>query len=547
MSGNDNSTGIYSGDIDPEIANLMGIEATSSDSAPEFSDLFGDRKQKTASPDKVDLTKNAFIPISKFEESPKPFFQDKDFYKKALSGGGEEAQKVHKLLGQLLKADDPKDRSLYRGKLISAYWNFLLVVAAKAHTGLSTPKQLLLRYGALLPNIITPDQRSMISRIIWKNTTGESIFYVDEWLQKVASGEINTSVTDETKGSRRSSGQKISTKMESTRGQRDMYIGALKNKLGEMSAIEYGLKEKADVLSKHSIRHDLDGLKDAYDGPQRKALSEIFHMAKQLTSLDKDVSRLYNDLEQSDDELQILQKRTEDTGEEVTVDSRGMEGEFNTVRQMSKMCVGRQGNHFPVLMKQYFRSNIRDIGTRENVLTVMGDVERIDPGLFRRTFKQQTNRIVPYVVLTPCYGDRGICWEPFEKFNRSTSRGRIAVPMFPKDVRVAVITALGDLRWQVAKEKAQHYWMEEGLTGYYYQWFQERKLRGDVKEYFIQDYILWILKESEGTQKLDKEVRGIFWRHVPFSQDLKDKLRKRGYVYNELYKKDINRALSDGY
>jgi hypothetical protein len=34
---------------------------------------------------------------------------------------------------------------------------------------------------------------------------------------------------------------------------------------------------------------------------------------------------------------------------------------------------------------------------------------------------------------------------------------------------------------------------------------------------------------------------------MPFPQELKDDLRNRGYVYNELYKKDQNRAMSDGY
>ena len=214
---------------------------------------------------------------------------------------------------------------------------------------------------------------------------------------------------------------------------------------------------------------------------------------------------------------------------------------------MIKMVTGKQGNHIPFLMKQYFRSNIRDIGTRENIIMEFAAVESIDEGLFKRTFKRQTNRIVPYIILVPCYGERGICWEPFEKFNRATSRGRVAIPIFPKDLNIAVISAAADIRWQVAKEKAQHYWMEEGLTGRYYQWFTEQKIRGDVREYFIQDYILWITKESEGTQKLDKEVRGIFWRNIPFRQELRDRLRKRGFVYNELYKKDINRSLSDGY
>jgi hypothetical protein len=89
--------------------------------------------------------------------------------------------------------------------------------------------------------------------------------------------------------------------------------------------------------------------------------------------------------------------------------------------------------------------------------------------------------------------------------------------------------------------------MEEGVTGNYYQWFQKMKLKGDLKETFIQDYIIWITKESEGTQRLDKELRGVFWRHIPFSQAIKEKLRNRSYVYQDLYQRDLNRAMSDGY
>ena len=161
--------------------------------------------------------------------------------------------------------------------------------------------------------------------------------------------------------------------------------------------------------------------------------------------------------------------------------------------------------------------------------------------------KNVSNRIVPFVILIPTYGDRGFCWEPFDRYNRITSRGRIAVPMYPKDLRIALLTAVADLRWQVAKEKASYYWMEEGLTGQYYQWLVTQKLKGDVKDYFIEDYVLWMTKESEGVQRLDKEVRGIFWRHMPFSQEIKEKLKIRSLVYQELYQRDLNRAMSDGY
>ena len=47
--------------------------------------------------------------------------------------------------------------------------------------------------------------------------------------------------------------------------------------------------------------------------------------------------------------------------------------------------------------------------------------------------------------------------------------------------------------------------------------------------------------------KLDKEVRGIFWREMPFPEDVKVRLKNRGFAYGDLYKKDQNRAMSDGY
>ena len=68
-----------------------------------------------------------------------------------------------------------------------------------------------------------------------------------------------------------------------------------------------------------------------------------------------------------------------------------------------------------------------------------------------------------------------------------------------------------------------------------------------MREFFIQDYVIWLTKESEGIQKLDKEVRAIFWRFMPFSKAVKEKLKDRSYVYQELYQKDVNRSLSDGY
>jgi hypothetical protein len=333
--------------------------------------------------------------------------------------------------------------------------------------------------------------------------------------------------------------------VEKRRGQRQAELAVLQNKIGQLDQLENNLQIRIQTILRHHTRSEYGGLKDVFTPEQRDAISEVNTILRQLSNLDRDIKISYNTLENMDEELRELREKAD--GIDLAVDSGVVTSEFQSLRQMSKMCVGRQGNHFPILLKQYFRPNIREICTRENVINAMAKVESLDPSVFERTFKGQTSRIVPYVLLLPNYGETGICWEPFERYNRASSRGRIALPLFPKEVELAVISALADLRWQVAKEKAQHYWMEEGITGRYYQWFQEQRLRGDVKDYFIRDYILWITKESQGTQKLERDVRGIFWRMMPFPQPIKDSLKNRGFVYSELYKKDINISMSDGY
>jgi hypothetical protein len=542
------STDFGSGPLDPEIAELMGISPAKTQSKPEFTDLFqqGLEVEKQQA-EQVDTSRKTFDFQAKLEEAPKPFFQDRNHYKKLIAAFGEAGKRVHELLGQFAATEDPQQKSVFRARLITAYWEMAAQAAARIGPKMPMPQRLLLRFGLLSPAMISEEQRGMISRIIFENRTGEPVHYQDEWLQKIAQGAVNPSATDEVKRARQDANSKVREVFEKRRGQRQAELALLANKIQSLEQAESSLLSFVQTIQRHQTRPEFGDLKDAFTAEQREAMVQIQTILRQLSNLDRDVRDSYSTLEGMDRELRELEEKANEAGIEAPVDRTTVINEFGSVRQMSKMCVGRQGNHFPILLKQYFRPNIKEISTRENVINVMAQVEALDPGLFERTFKGQTARIVPHVLLLPNYGESGICWEPFERFNRASSRGRLAIPLFPKDLTYAVIAALADLRWQVAKEKAQHYWMEEGITGKYYQWFDEQKLRGDVKEYFIRDYLLWITKESQAMQKLDREVRGIFWRNLPFPQAIKDSLKNRGFVYNELYKKDLNIAKSDGY
>jgi hypothetical protein len=379
------------------------------------------------------------------------------------------------------------------------------------------------------------------------NDSGEPVHYVDEWLKKISTGQVTASTTDEVKPSKLRSSENLRPQIEKQEGQQQALQGLIQRKQLSLSNYEQTLIDKVKTLSVRQKHPEFTGLNNTYSAEHKKAFFDITQTIKDLQRVDKEITGLFLDLEKNGKLLNGLKEKAERLGEVMHVDTSIIIKEFGSLRQMAKMCVGRQGNHLPVLMKQYFNADKRNFGTRENLLKELIRIETLDPGLFLRTFKRETNRIVPYFILLPCYGERGICWEPFEKYNRGTSRGRVAIPMYSKDLSFAITVAMADLRWQVAKEKAQHYWMEEGLTGHYYQWFSDKHMKGDVKERFINDYVLWITKESEGTQKLDREVRGVFWRDIPFPDEIRTKLKNRGFVYNELYKKDVNRSMSDGY
>ena len=409
-----------------------------------------------------------------------------------------------------------------------------------------------MRYAVVLPSLFSPEQKETFSSAFVDNTYNEPVFYLDEWFELLGSGRLTLSATDEARPQKKNltgaaETQHLMQLKTKNQGKLQTAENLVMSKETERAMIEAELKSRIDILCDHQPIPGLEPHTACYTDGQKKILNEVTDRLRQLLKVDRDLNSNLAEYKEAREISDSLTQKLSAAGAVVEVSNEDINTEVGTVRQMAKMTVGRQGNHFPVFTREYFHCAPRQTGFRENVIDMLAWVESIDPGAFCRIHKNIAHRIVPYVVLVPTYGDTGFCWEPFDRYNRVTSRGRIVVPMYPKNLQIAVLTAVADLRWQVAKEKASYYWMEEGLTGQYYQWIDQQKLKGDLKQFFINDYVLWMTKESEGVQRLEKEVRGIFWRHIPFAQEIKEKLRTRSLVYQELYQRDINRSMSDGY
>ena len=534
--------------LDPELDALLG-DVPSSDIVSDYSKLLAEQEPaaKAIAPEELieDLSQEEFPQISRFEQDPDPVFLEKSYYAKVLTGGDEASQRLHSLLQKFLKESDPQNKGVLRHQMVQAWWDFLshLVMSYRNNA----EKRWALRFGYLLPTLLTAEQRSMLARIVPENEYNEPIHYLDEWLELVSRERVNPLATDDLDKTRRTPQVRTRAQVKKIQGSKDAFLSLLQTLTTNRKDLETQLEGEIQMLLQHDLHSSILGVQEAYRAEQQSALQRAMKLLKDLNSLNHEIANKIGQIEETDRQINKFQKLMKESGDSDIVDKHLMEKELDSIRQMIKLCVGRQGNHFPFLMQSYIASSITLIATRENVIRGMEEIEQTDPNLFQRTFKHRTLRIVPHTIIVPCYGNQGLCWEAFELFNRATSRGRIAVPMFPKDLKTALIYALGDLRWNVAKERAAQYWMNEGLTGEYFQYFSASNGRGDVKMQFLEDYLLWVTKEVEGVQKLEKEVRNIFWRLIPFRQSVKDKLRNRGFVYNTLYKKDINRSISDGY
>ncbi len=505
----------------------------------------------------VDLSIKEFSPVTKFlNDKPSQIFYDNSYYKKALSGEGDAAKRLHTVLTQYLKCHDPKDKTVYRQRLYTSWWDYINALAPKmSSASMNIEKKMVMRFGVLLPSLFTTEQKELFSKVIFENNTGEPVFYVDEWFKEICKGTLSLSVTDEVRPKAKSGSDKniaeqhrllqLKTKND---GRLQHAGNNLSQKETQRAMQESELRSRVDLLFEHEPILGLSPHKASYTEMQRKLFSEINVKLKELVKTDKELAACLKEFQEAKSIEENLEANPDFSEASVAeVDKNDIQTEFQTVRQMAKMTVGRQGNQFPILTREFYHCLPKGTGFRENIIDIMAWIESQDPGVFCRIHKNVPNRIVPFVLLVPTYGDTGFCWEPFNRYDRIMSRGRIIIPMYPRDLKIAVLTAVADLRWQVAKEKASYYWMEEGLTGQYYQWFSQQKLKGDVKAYFIQDYILWMTKEATGIQRVDKEVRGIFWRNMPYPKELKEKLRLRSLVYDELCRKDLNREMSDGY
>lgn len=219
--------------------------------------------------------------------------------------------------------------------------------------------------------------------------------------------------------------------------------------------------------------------------------------------------------------------------------------ELHVCRMMIKILIGRFGNPFPILEDSRIRNLQTCVLWRKQVQDIVARVDRfLDPGAFDRTVNGVRNHVIPYFLILPVSGSKGMSWQPWEIRDRINSRGRIMLPLLSiQDAEEIVIKAIADYRWEIETSTTLRYWETDGIINAYYTLYR-KKTRFDIKSQFIKDYYIWLTRESQGRAILSKETREVLWRHVPFSSEIRSKLFQ-SQTYKNLTAKKSQQAKSE--
>lgn len=237
----------------------------------------------------------------------------------------------------------------------------------------------------------------------------------------------------------------------------------------------------------------------------------------------------------------------------------------NAVANVLRITSDNMRAYIPYLIERSIRGNLANIFVTPKKLTAyIKKILEVDYTLFFRELTWKIpgkseliqKEIYPYFILLPSAGIRVQMWQEMS-YNIRSSRARFFLPViFNGDLEKNLIFSCGHFRWNLNKAIVSN-WMdpvEGGLTGAYYDYEQSYKKIPDLTEEakekikkqiksikidrnrFATDYYEWVVYESQGNPRLNKILRKIFYRYIPFTKKIRENIAKLP-VYEELDRK----------
>lgn len=323
------------------------------------------------------------------------------------------------------------------------------------------------------------------------------------------------------------------------------YFGFVDAELSGMNNALY-LHENANIcldMPEHGIYSMYSWLRAIYSG----------EVEPSITELDSDYERYVQDLINSNKiNRTVAAKMLDDTSQKVMFELSHF---FPTA---CKVTNGHISSFCPLLSEHQIIRPLSDtILHTDTILEALEHLCSVDYSLFYRDsmtiISEKENihdyfhvEIRPQIILTPLVGIRGSMWQEVSGRNPLTP-ARMLLPIFElENLDKILLHMCGEYRWAICKRTHGAHWndvSDPSLTSLYFDYLQFFKRNNDLssdaknkvkiqlgkckqnfKEYFIQDYIIYMQYEANGSPRLNKLARSILFSECPFSSPIRNVL-----------------------
>jgi hypothetical protein len=224
----------------------------------------------------------------------------------------------------------------------------------------------------------------------------------------------------------------------------------------------------------------------------------------------------------------------------------------------NKMTYGRATTFCPIFGDHNVQRKPEDaLVTPARIKEAFDEIHAVDFSAFHRPIiyenpelgiaKENINQqIMPEIILMPNMGLRGAMWQDIEGRKRNTP-GRVFAPIFLLiDLKPMLMRITGEFRWEICKRIMGMRWndlSDPSLTAEYCDYLQfyrsNRDLSAEVKAevkleltraknnyrtVFVNNYVEWLLYESNGSPRLNKQARKILMMYCPFPAHMREKI-----------------------
>ena len=233
----------------------------------------------------------------------------------------------------------------------------------------------------------------------------------------------------------------------------------------------------------------------------------------------------------------------------------------NMIETTQRLCYGQISIYFPILHKDMITKDFeRAFIKKELMEKSIKEITDVDFSAFYREVLYKNKElniekelvmqeVFPNIILMPTFGSRAVMWQELSS-KQKNSTGRFLFPVFTsEDLDSLLIPTMGAFRWELCKTMLGPSWndiTQMSITSEYSDYVQFykknrslsdeakeklkvqiKKCRNNLREVFTTDYNLWIRHESKGIMRLNRVARGILYRQVPFSKNIREELEKQ--------------------